>query len=175
MPSVVGRPAADEFPYHYVAYVDRVPETDPVDAMARQIGETAALLARVSDADALKRYAPGKWSVKEVVGHITDAERIFSYRALRFARADVTPLASFDENAFIPAGGFDRRPLPELAAELQDVRRATLSLFRGFDEAAWGRSGTASGKPISVRALAYIIAGHERHHVAILKERYGVR
>lgn len=175
MPSVVGRPAADEFPYHYAGYVDRVPEPDPVDAMARQIEETAALLARVSDADALKRYAPGKWSVKEVVGHIADAERIFSYRALRFARADVTPLASFDENAFIPAGGFDRRPLADLAAELQDVRRASLALFRGFDDAAWGRSGTASGKPISVRALAYIIAGHERHHVAILKERYGVR
>jgi len=175
MSTLVGRPGADEFDYHYASYVDRVKESDPVDAMARQIEETAALLSRVSDADALKRYAPGKWSVKEVVGHMADAERIFSYRALRFARADVTPLASFDENAFVPAGGFDRRPIAELVAELQDVRRASLALFRGFDAAAWGRSGTASGKPVSVRAISYIIPGHERHHVAILRERYGLR
>lgn len=172
---VVGRPEAGEFAEFYAGYVARVAEPDPVAAMAAQIEETGALLGRRSDADALRRYAPGKWSVKEVIGHLADAERVFAYRALRFARGDAAPLASFDETAYVPAGGFDRRPLAELLSEFRDVRRATLALFRGLDAAAWRRSGTASGKGVSVRALAYIIVGHERHHVEILRERYGLR
>lgn len=174
MTTAVGRPAAHEFNEHYAPYIARVTEPDPVDAMTRQIEDTVNLLSGVSDAAALTRYAPGKWSVKEVVGHVTDGERVFSYRAMRIARADTTALASFDENAYIAAAGFDRRPLQDVVNELRDVRRATLALFRSFDAAAWARLGTASGKPVSVRALAYIIAGHERHHVAILRERYGL-
>jgi hypothetical protein len=112
--------------------------------------------------------------VAEVVGHVTDAERIFAYRALRIARGDATPLASFDENAYVPAGSFDRRTLPDLLDELATVRHATLTLMRGLPAEAWARSGVASGRPVSVGALAYIIAGHELHHVAILRERYGI-
>ena len=117
-------------------------------------------------------YAPGKWTIKQVVGHICDAERIFAYRALRFARGDVAPLPGFDENAWMPAARFDARPLGDLAAELDAVRRATLALLRTFDADALARRGTANNKEISVRALAYVIAGHERHHVGILRERY---
>src|SRR4029077_5181557 len=118
------------------------------------------------------RYAPGKWSIKEVIGHVSDAERVFSHRALRFARGDRTRLPGFDEKAYTPAGRFDARPLPDLAAELDAVRHATIALFAGLDSEALARRGPANNKEVSVRALAYIIAGHERHHVGILRERY---
>jgi len=132
------------------------------------------LLRGVSDKDALKRYAPGKWSVKEVAGHLADTERIMAYRALRIARGDETPLPGFDENAYVPPAKFDARPLVDLIGDLFTVRAATVALFRTFDADAWRRRGTASGKPISVRALGYMIPGHERHHVEILKTRYGL-
>ncbi len=171
----VGRPEADEIPAHFVGYIGKVPEGDPVAVLAAQIDVTAALLRGVSDADALKRYAPGKWSVKEVVGHLADTERIMAYRALRVARGDETPLPGFDENAYIPPAKFDARPLAELISDFRTVRTATLALFKSFDADAWRRRGTASGKTISVRALGYMIPGHERHHVEILKDRYGLR
>ena len=171
----VGRPEADEIPAHFVGYIGRVPENDPVAVLAAQIDVTAALLGGLSDADALKRYAPGKWSVKEVVGHLADTERIMTYRALRVARADETPLPGFDENAYVPPAKFDARPLAELISDFRTVRGATVALFKSFDADAWRRRGTASGKPISVRALGYMIPGHERHHVEILKDRYGLR
>jgi uncharacterized protein (TIGR03083 family) len=171
----IGRPEQDEIPSHYVGYIARVPEADPVAVLAAQIDETAALLRPLSETEALKRYAPGKWSVKEVVGHLTDTERIMAYRALRIARADETPLPSFDENAFVPPAKFDARSLADLVADLRTVRAATLALFRSFDAEAWRRRGTASGKSVSVRALGFMIPGHERHHVEILKTRYGLR
>lgn len=170
----VGRPEPDEIPSHYVGYIQRVPEPDPVMACASQIEETAAVLRGLSDTDAIYRYARGKWSIKEVVGHLADTERIMSYRALRIARGDATPLASFDENAYVPVARFDGRSLADLVGELRTVRAATLALLRTFDEEAWQRRGTASGKPVSVRALGFMIPGHERHHVEILKTRYGV-
>ena len=171
---IVGRPEPDEIPAHYLGYIKRVPETDPVMVCASQIEETAALLHGLSDADATYRYGRGKWSIKEVVGHLADTERIMSYRALRIARGDVTPLPSFDENAYVPAARFDNRSLADLVGELRTVRAATLALLRTFDADAWRRRGTASGKPVSVRALGFMIPGHERHHVEILRTRYGV-
>jgi hypothetical protein len=171
----VGRPESDEVPAHYVGYVSKVPEHDPVAVLATQIDATAALLGGLSDADALKRYAPGKWSVKEIVGHLADTERIMAYRALRIARGDETPLPGFDENAYVPPAKFDARALADLVGDLRTVRAATVALFRTFDADAWRRRGTASGKPISVRALGYMIPGHERHHVEILKTRYGLQ
>jgi uncharacterized protein (TIGR03083 family) len=171
----VGRPESDEIPAHFVGYIGNVPERDPVAVLAAQIDVTAALLRGLSEADALKRYAPGKWSVKEIVGHLADTERIMAYRALRIARGDETPLPGFDENAFVPPAKFDARPLPDLVAELRTTRAATLALFRTFDADAWRRRGTASGKAVSVRAIGYMIPGHERHHVEILKTRYGLR
>ena len=170
----VGRPDADEIPPHFIGYIGQVTESDPVAVLAGQIDVTAGLLRGLSDTDALKRYAPGKWSVKEVVGHLADTERIMAYRALRIARGDETPLPGFDENAYVPPAKFDARPLAELVADFRAVRTATLGLFKSFDGDAWRRRGTASGKPISVRALGYVIPGHERHHVEILKTRYGL-
>src|SRR3989475_9447380 len=171
---VVGRPEPDEIPSHYVGYIKRVPELDPVIACAAQIEDTATLLRGLSDTDAMYRYERGKWSIKEVVGHLGDVERIMAYRALRIPRGDTTPLPGFDENAYVPVAKFDARALGDLVGELRTARAATLALLRTFDAEAWRRRGTASGKPVSVRALAYMIPGHERHHVEILRTRYGV-
>ena len=174
MPALtVGHPEAGEFAPFYAGYVQLVPE-EPVAALEAQARKTQALLAGVSDAQAGHRYAEGKWTVRDVVGHMGDAERVMSYRAMRIARGDATPLHGFDENAYVAVAGADRRPIAELAAELAAVRNATLALFRGLDAEAWRRRGAANGNPVSVRALAHIIAGHERHHVEILRTRYGI-
>ena len=170
----VGRPEPDEIPSHYVGYIKRVPELDPVMVCAAQIEETVTMLRGLSETDAMYRYERGKWSIKEVVGHLADVERIMAYRALRIARGDATPLPSFDENAYVPVAKFDTRSLADLIGELRTARAATLALLRTFDADAWLRRGTASGKPVSVRALAFMIPGHERHHVEILRTRYGV-
>ena len=172
--AAIPRPAAAEYDPYYARYIDKVPEGDLLRTLEDQARETQRLLAGLSDAKALHRYAPGKWSIKEVIGHVADTERVYSYRALRFARADATSLPGFDENAWVPAGDFDARPLADLAAELDAVRRATLALLRGLDAAALARRGTANDAAVSVRAIAWIIAGHERHHVALLHERYKV-
>jgi len=172
--AAIPRPAAAEYAPYYGRYIDKVPDGDLLRMLADQARETQALLAGLSDAKALHRYAPGKWSIKEVIGHVTDAERVFCYRALRFARGDTIALPGFDENAWVPAGNFDARPLGDLAAELDAVRRSSIALLKGLDPAALARRGTASDNPVSVRAIAWIIAGHERHHVALLHERYKV-
>ena len=172
--AAIPRPVAAEYAPYYGRYIDKVPDGDLLRTLEDQGRETQAVLARLSEAKALHRYAPGKWSVKEVIGHVSDTERVFSYRALRFARGDTIALPGFDENAWVPAGSFDARSLADLAAELDAVRRATLTLFRGLDAAALARRGTASDNAVSVRAIAWIIAGHERHHVALLHERYKV-
>ena len=166
------RPGASEYNAYYQPYVDEVPEGDLFATLAAQRDSTTALLATIGEAKAGFRYAPAKWSIKEVIGHIADAERVFTYRALRVARADTTPMASFDENAWMAPGGFDRRTLADLAAELRAVRESSLALFRGFDAVAWTRMGTASNHPVSARALAWIVAGHEVHHLRVLDERY---
>jgi hypothetical protein len=140
--------------------------------LERQGPQTIAYIKSRGDAWAATRYAPGKWSVKEVVCHLADAERVFAYRALSIARGDQTPLPGFDENAWAPQSGADARPIGDLLDEFTAVRAATVRLLRGLDAPAWSRSGTASGKPVTVRALAYIMAGHELHHLSILKERY---
>jgi hypothetical protein len=171
-PAAIIHPGSDEYAEYYGRYIALVPSGSLITLLDEQGRDTAALLAGIPEAKAGHRYAPGKWSIKEVIGHITDAERVFSYRALSFARGETAPLPSFDENAWAPAGRFDRWPLARLARGLDAVRRATIELFSTLDADALARRGTASGWGVSVRALAYIIAGHERHHVKILKERY---
>lgn len=171
----IGRPEADEFSPYYAEYIGRVPEPDPVAALAAEAESTRKLLGGVAEKDAGFRYAPDKWSVKEVVGHLCDVERVMSYRALCIARGDTTPLPGFDENAYVPAADFGRRRLADLVSEFSDVRRATLALFRSFSADDWRRKGNANGHPISVRALGYILPGHERHHVMVLRDRYGLR
>jgi hypothetical protein len=170
--AVIPRPEPSEYLPYYETYISKVPKGNLLKVLEDQRGETQDLLAGLSEAKALHRYAPGKWSIKEVIGHLADTERVFCYRALRFARADDTALAGFDEKAWVPAGMFDSRSLESLAAELDAVRRATLALFRGLDTTALARRGTANNNAVTVRALAWIIAGHERHHVALLHERY---
>ena len=170
----IARPEAGEHNPYYSRYIDKVPGDDAMPALESQIQETLAALRPLDETRAMHRYAPGKWSIKEVVGHVMDAERVFAYRALRFARADQAVLPGFEENEWVPAGRFDLRPFPGLLEEFETARAATLVLYRGFEEEWLTRSGTASGSPVSVRALAWIIAGHERHHLAILRERYGI-
>jgi uncharacterized damage-inducible protein DinB len=166
------RPQPSEHHEYYLSYVSEVPDGNLLVTLAAQADRTSALLAAVPEAKAGFRYAEGKWSIKEVIGHVADAERVFSYRALRIGRGDTTPLAGFDENAWVPFGEFDRRTLADLASELRAVRAATLALLGGFTPDAWLRMGTASGHPVSARALAWILTGHERHHVRVLEERY---
>lgn len=166
------RPAPDEYAPYYEKYTALVPEGDVVETLGRQLDETLALLAQIPETQADSRYAPGKWSVKELVGHLIDAERIFAYRALRIARGDQTPLPGFEQDDYIETANFGARTLAELAEEFDIVRRSTLRLFVYLDDAAWLRRGTASDAEVSVRALAYMIAGHETHHMNILRERY---
>lgn len=166
------RPAADEYDPYYRRYIEQVPD-GPLDAVLEaQMRDTQTLLRGVGAERAEHRYAPGKWSVKEVVGHLADVERVMSYRMLRIARGDATALAGFDENAYVPEGRFGRRPLADIAAELAAVRGATVALVRSLDDVALERRGSANGSPVSARGLAFIIAGHERHHLGVLRERY---
>jgi hypothetical protein len=166
------RPEASEHNPYYARYIAMVPEDDGVQALENQLVEGLALFRAIPEAKGEHRYAPGKWTVKEVIGHVIDAERVFAFRAMCFARSDRTELPGFDENAYVPAGDFGRRTLADLANEWELVRRSNLAMFRGFGAGAWTRRGVANGSPISVRALAFIIAGHTRHHATILRERY---
>jgi len=154
--------------------VAAVPDGDVTRALAAQGEAFLHLLTDIGDEKALFAYAEGKWSIKDVILHMADAERIFMHRALRMARGDQTPLAAFDENAYTPLAGADARPLDSLLGEFAAVRGATLALLRWLPDAAWTRRGTASGKEVSVRALAWIAAGHAMHHERILRERYDI-
>jgi hypothetical protein len=145
---------------------------DLIGALEGQIGESLALLRSINDQKALHRYAPGKWSIKDVLGHLTDAERVFSYRALRFARNDSRPLLGFDQDPYVAAAGSDARAWSDMIAEFEHVRRASILFFRGLSPEAAMRAGVASDASVTVRALGYIIAGHELHHMGILRERY---
>lgn len=168
----VTRPAASEFLPYYERYIALVPEGDVISTLATQMTETQTLLHALPASVATYRYAPEKWSVNELVGHMIDSERIFAGRALRFARNDPTPQPGFEQDDYVRGATFDAYPLADLAAELDAVRQATIFLLRHLDEQAWTRRGTANNAEVSVRALAYIIAGHELHHREILSSRY---
>jgi hypothetical protein len=159
-----GRPVAGEYRPYFDTYIRLVPDGDIIARLDAQIAETVAALSPFTAAQAEWRPAPGEWNAKEIVGHLADAERVFAYRAMTFARADPTPLPGMDQNTFMAGANFADRPLDDVVAEFVAVRRASLTLFRGLDAAAWARSGVADGSPVSVRALAYITAGHELHH-----------
>jgi uncharacterized damage-inducible protein DinB len=171
---VISRPEPDEYAPYFGRYISEAGSTDPLTTMRQQLETTAALFAAVGESRAGHRYAPGKWSIRQMLGHLADSERIFSYRALRLARADATPLPGFDENDFVAAAEFDSRPLASLIEEWRSVRRASLTLFENLGDEALRRRGAVSGGPMSARALAWVIAGHELHHLAVLRERYGV-
>lgn len=164
-------PAAPEYAPFYHTYVKLI-TGDPLEALRRQPQELRQLLAGLTEEQTLFRYAPGKWSIKENLVHMLDTERIFAYRALRIGRGDTTPLPGFEQDDYVPASGADARPLADILGEYDNVRAATLSLLESFTAEAVGRLGTASGQPVSVRALAYILPGHEAHHLNLLRERY---
>lgn len=167
------RPGVDEYAPSFAGYVARIAEDEDIlAALARQLDEVLARLGSILDARGAYRYAPGKWSIKQVVGHLSDTERVFAYRALRIGRGDTTALPSFDDQAYVPEQRADDRTLAHLIDEWGAVRRATLALYRNLPSAAWYRRGIASDQPISVRALAYVIAGHVRHHLETLDARY---
>jgi uncharacterized damage-inducible protein DinB len=172
---MIARPEPDEYAPYYERYISLVKSTDLLATLDAQRRETMLLLCGRDERDGDIRYAPGKWSVKEVLGHLCDSERIFAYRALRISRADRTPIEGFEQDDYVQNGPFAQSPLAEMIEEYIAVRRATLSLLRNLDEAAWARRGTANGKEVSVRALGYIIAGHELHHRRILEEKYFAR
>lgn len=170
--TIATRPQVGEHHAYYRGYVDLVPDGDILEQLALQIADSLAFLSDVDEQRSMFRYAPGKWSIKEVVGHLMDSERIFGYRALRIARGDTTPLEGFDQEALIKGAHFDARPWDELLREWRIVRDANLTMYRGFSEEEMVRMGHANGSDISVRAFAWIMAGHELHHMRIVRERY---
>lgn len=170
--ALLERPDPTEYAPYYSRYVAHVPEGDILELLAAQITDTTALLRSAGEALAGHRYAPGKWSVREMVGHLSDTERIMAYRALRIARADTTPLPGFEQDDYVATARFEARTLSDLIAEFESVRAATLSLCRSLDDTALRRRGIASGFDVSARALVFIIAGHERHHMSVLRSRY---
>ena len=169
---MIASPDRSEYSDFYAGYVGRVAGADVLSVLEDQIAETAELLGGLDEEAAGHRYAPAKWSVREVVGHMIDAERVFVYRATAFARADSAPLPGFDENSWVEGADFDNRTLQSLLDELGHLRRSTLAFFAGLEEAAWARRGTANGVELTVRAIAFIVAGHHAHHLSVLRERY---
>ncbi len=166
------RPSSSEYPPYTEGYISRVPDGDIVVTLGEQLDDTLALIRGIPEARGDFRYAEGKWSIKEVIGHVIDGERVFAYRALRFARGDETPLSGFEQDDYVRGGAFDKRSLNDLANEYEHVRRSSISLFSNLDDEAWSRRGSANNNESTVRALAFIVAGHERHHVEILRARY---
>jgi uncharacterized damage-inducible protein DinB len=170
----IAKPSDTEYAPFFAGYVGKVPAGGPLPLLQAQVAVFERLGAHPAAAGD-HRYGPDKWTVKEVLGHMADAERVFAYRLLRVARADATPMPAFDEQAWAKAAPHARRPLEEVVDELLAVRRATLPLVRSLDETALARAGTASGKSITARALCWIIPGHAAHHLDVLRERYGLR
>ncbi|MFI8711228.1 DinB family protein [Brevibacillus brevis] len=166
------RPERDEYAAYFDYYMGLVPEGELQTILTQQGERIVALFSSLAPEQIDYRYAPGKWTVKEVLGHLIDAERIMSYRLLRIARGDQTPLVGFDENAFVEHGCFQLRDLSDLLEEYKAVRASTIAQVRGISPEAWLRTGLANGNKLSARTLAYVIAGHEAHHTRILKERY---
>ena len=166
------RPSPGDYAPYAERYILLVTGDNILAALTAQLKQTATLLSGRGERDGNFRYAPDKWTVKEVVGHVADTERIFAYRAMRIARGDQTPLEGFEQDDYVRGARFGARKLADLVEEYADVRQASLALFRSLDEEAWLRRGVANGNPVTVLALAYLIAGHELHHRKILDERY---
>lgn len=168
----MNRPEKNEYAPYYETYVSLVDETDVVAALRDQLTETQNLFAKISEEKAARAYAEGKWTIKELVGHLIDGEKIFAYRALRIARADETPMEGFEQDGYIENANFNDCRLADLTEEFFLLRRANLLFFKNLTDEMWTRRGTASGAAVSVRAIGYIMIGHVRHHVNILRTRY---
>ena len=169
---MIGRPGPDEAAPYYFGYINRITSDDIVNALKTQLDETLPFLRGISEEQSLHRYAPGKWSIRQMWNHVNDAERVFVFRALWFARGHSSALPSFEQEIATTAGKADDVPWARHIEEFREVRLATLSFFRNLPEEAWTQSGVASGNPVTVRACAYIVAGHVAHHTAVLREKY---
>ena len=169
---MTGRPAPTEAAPYYSTYINRIANDDIVAALDAQRHTALSVIANISEEKSLHRYAPGKWSIRQLLNHVNDTERVFLYRALWFARGFDTPLPGFDQDIAVPHAAADQFSWASQVADFNAVRAATLAFFHNLPQDAWSRTGIASGSPVSVRALAYIIAGHVAHHIAILEERY---
>lgn len=167
-------PSEGDFAPYYRPYLEAIQKTGVAEPLLNQALRLRAMLGNLTDEGALHRYAEGKWSVKEVLGHIMDTERVMSYRVLRISRGDISPLPGFDQDAYIARGSFDARPLSDLLDELTAVREATLTLLQGLPAGALANRGTASGFEVTAGAVVWIIAGHFEHHAQLLADRYGV-
>jgi hypothetical protein len=168
------RPQPGEYAEYHARYVALVPEGDILALLANQAAETLALIRGLTPEWALHRYAPGKWTVREVMGHVIDTERVFAYRGLCFARGDDTPLPGFEQDDYVLQGGFNERDNESLASEFESLRRANICLFQTWSEAVQLRRGSASGYVVSARAIPFLLAGHERHHLNVLRAQYGL-
>lgn len=172
IPGPISPPQASEYNPYYYEYIRRVPSGDVLALMQNQIADSCALLSGLSEEQVSFRPAPGEWTIKQIIGHLIDSERIFSYRALRFARRDSSPLPGMEPNPYVENAHFDQQNLRDLTDELMLVRRSSIMLFRGFSADDLLQIGVASGNPISVRALIYICAGHEHHHMESIRKVY---
>ena len=172
MPSTATRPAQTEYLPYYSRYIELVTGNDVLAALKTQLRETLAFLACISSEETVHRYAPGKWSVSEVLGHMIDTERIMAYRALRIARGDQTPLPGFEQDDYVRGADFDNIRWSALVEQFDLQRHSNIAMFASFSDEAWARSGTASGATVTVRALAWIIAGHELHHRSVIEQKY---
>jgi uncharacterized damage-inducible protein DinB len=166
------RPEENEYAPYYTSYIKLIPEGDIAEVLNEQLKNTLTTFRKLNDEQSLFRYTPDKWSIKEVLGHIADTERIMAYRLLCIARGDSAALPGFNENQYVSSARFDDLPLADLLDNFVAVRHSTLQLMKGLDERAWSRRGNANGVEVTVRAIAYIIAGHELHHRNIVQERY---
>lgn len=166
------RPDASEYPEWYHGYVQSVPGGNIVDLMGSQLKEVAALFNDISDEKSYYRYEPGKWSIKEILGHLLDTERIMSYRALRFARGDKTNIEQYDHEMYVDNGKFDDISYEALKREFRFLRKGNMVMFKNFTDDIWLLEGTSGGKRFTVRAMAYIIVGHVNHHLKIIREKY---
>ena len=169
---IIARPEPGEYNPYYERYISLVAGSDILATLDTQRRQTMLLLSGRDESDGDSRYAPDKWNAKEVLGHVCDTERIFAYRALRIARGDQTPIEGYEQDDYVRNGPFAREPLAEIVEDYIAVRRATLTLLRNLDQAAWMRRGVANKNEVTVRALAYLIAGHELHHRRILEQKY---
>ena len=170
----IDRPQENEYPPFYAGYVARVPESDIVEVLSEQPKELKRVADSVTSDKELFRYAPDKWSVREIFGHLVDSERFFGHRAFCISRGDANPLPGFDENLYVSRSSYDSRPLAELVKDFSLLREANSRHLGSLDAALWPREGVANGAKVTVRALAYVMTGHVRHHLAVLRERYGI-
>jgi len=171
----IGRPEPSEYSDYARRYVDRVPGSDVEGTLARQLAATVAMLRPVDDARARTySYAPGKWTINDIIAHVVDSERVFAYRALCIARGEQKSLPGFEQDEYAKLANATDRSLTSLIDEFQIVRKSTLALFASFSDDVWQRRGTANERPVSVRGVAFVLTGHELHHVAVLQERYGL-